>query len=595
MENNNNHGDSANAEKANHDKRKQRGRGPLVKLILGLAVMMAILLVIGLLPRLVRARETRTYVSDIQKAPSVNVVSVANPPAFDDLDLPGNIQALQQTAVVARSSGYVKQWLVDIGDRVHAGQVMATVESPDLDQQVTQARAQLGSSQASFYQARAYLSNQQAALAQSQAAESHSSAALEQARTQLAQARASLAQSQEQLAQQQAQVVQAQANLDLARVTATRYENLLKDGAIDRETADQNMTAYETNKANVAALQAAVRAGEQNVQAYTAAVGSSQANVSAATADVRSSAAAVAAAGANVRSGQANVQVAASNIRSSQANVNRFVVLQQWENVTAPFSGVVTARNVDNGTLISSGGSPTSGSSDISTVGSIAAGVSANGNPASGSSTAMGSGSTAPSGSQPTSMFSIAQLGTVRVYVSVPQAYVDSLHEGDEADVTVSALQGQTFHGRVVRNAEALDAASRTLVTEVDLSNPRNLLRPGMFAAVHFHIPHQTGVLIIPDTALVTNAQGNQAVTIGADNKVHFVPITVGRDFGQVIEVTSGLQPGQHIAMSPSDALREGETVHANYVTLPPATGGANQPGARPAGGASQAGGQGKT
>lgn len=559
-----------NPEENGQKQKDTHDRRPLVRFITGFAIVLVILLLIGLMPRLARTREVASYANAQKRAPRVNVVAVTTPPPFDDVDLPGNVQAVQQTAVVARASGYVKQWFVDIGDTVRQGQTLATIESPDLDQEVSQARAQLASTQAAYYQAKASLSTQKADLAQTQAAYSRSLATLEQAKTQLAQAVAALAQAQEQSAQQIAQVAQAQANLTLARVTATRYQNLLKDGAIDRQTTDQAVAAYQTNRANVDALQSAVRAGNANVNAFSAAVDSSKANVKAFADDVRSSSASVDAAVANVQSGQAEVDAAAANITSSEDNLNRYVVLQSWENVTAPFPGVITARNVDNGSLISSSGAPTS--SDTTAVGSQSAGVTSIGNAAS-------IGNAGSSGGSPaSSLFSLAQLNVVRVYVNVPQTYVGTLQVGEPAQVTVHDLPGQTFQGVVTRNAAALDSASRTLVTEVRVPNQKGILRPGMFAEVHLRLPHAAGVLLIPDTALVTNENGNQAVIVGNDDTVHFVPITVGRDFGQVIEVTSGLHAGQRIAQSPSDALRDGEVVNVRDVSMPPPSGGATPP-----------------
>ena len=131
-------------------------------------------------------------------------------------------------------------------------------------------------------------------------------------------------------------------------------------------------------------------------------------------------------------------------------------------------------------------------------------------------------------------------------------------------------MPGQTFTGTVTRTAGALDAASRTLVAEVRLANPRGILRPGMFAQVRLRVPHPAGALLVPDPAIITNATGSQVIVVGQDNKVHFQPVTTGRDFGQVTEVLSGLKAGQKVVTNPSDSLHEGETVKAQPAPPPP-------------------------
>jgi multidrug efflux system membrane fusion protein len=562
------------------EKKDNRGRGRLWKIALALIVIFGILLIIGLLPRLSRNRGTQADAKQKKNAiPMVSTVQAQPPPATDVLTLPGNIQAIQQTSVTARASGYIQRWLVDIGDRVRMGQTLAIISTPDVAQEVAQARAQVAGSQAALAQARAGLSGQRANLAQSYANLSRSDATLAQARTQLAQSQAALAQAQQNAAQQQAQLVQAQANLALARVTAQRYENLLAEGAIDRQTTDQTIASYQTNYANVQALTSAGRAGQANVVAFRDAVGSSRANVSAYAEGVKASRTQVTAAAANVQSADANVTAAAANVRSSQANLDRLAVLQGFNRVTAPFSGIVTARNVDNGALISAGGTVSDTGSDSTTVGSGAAGSTSQGNAAGGS--ALGSGSSpggSPTGSSavsgnPTSLFSIAQINTLRIYISVPQTDADVIRPGQTAQVLSRDLPGKPFLGKVTRTATALDPNTRTLVTEVDVKNPQGLLRPGMFAVVRLRVPHPGNALLMPDSALLTLAAGTQALVINRGNKLHYQTITVGRDFGQVIEVLSGLRPGEQIVANPNDNLREGEVVSPK-AAAPPAQGG---------------------
>lgn len=554
--------------------KKDEHRGRIWRLALILAVVFGVLLVIALLPRLGRNKQTKADAKSQTQAdatPTVNTVPVQPPPAFDDLSLPGNIQAVQQTAIVARASGYVKRTFADLGDRVRAGQLLATIETPDLNAQVAQARAQVSQAQAAVTQAQANGGQQQANVAQGEANLSRAQAQFEQARTDLARARAALAQAQEASAQQGAQLAQAQANLNLARVTAQRYRNLLAEGAIDQQTTDQAVAAEQTNTANVRALGSALRASEANVRAYRAAVGSSQANVSAYADGIRAARAAVGAAQANVRSARAAIAASGANVRSTQANVARLAALQGFQNVRAPFAGIITARSVDTGALIGTSGSATNGGGDSSNVGNGAAGATSQGNAAGGStlggSSPGGGGGGGSTGTA--SLFSLAQLGTLRLYLNVPQTYLGIVGVGQQADVEVREMAGRKFRGTVTRSAGAFDAASRTLVTEVRLANADGALKPGMFAAVHLRVPHPGGAVTIPGTALVTNAQGTQVALVGADGKLHFQPVTVGRDFGQTIEVVQGLRAGQQVVSTPSDSLHEGQKVKA--VKVPPA------------------------
>lgn len=538
--------------------KKPEPKGRIWKIALVLAIVFGILFLVGILPRLHKQPQVNADAKAHTNAvPVVNAVAVQPPPAADALVLPGNIQALQQTAITARAAGYLKQSFVDIGDRVHKGQLLATISTPDVDQSVAQARAQLSQSQAAQAQAGANLNQQQANLVQNQADLSRSEATYQQSRTDLARANAALAQAQEAAAQQTAQLTQAQANLNLARVTAQRYQNLLAAGAIDQQTTDQAVAAFQTNQANVASLAAAVRAGLANVKAFRAAVLSSQANVKAFADGVRASQAQVGAARANVRSYRAAVTAASANTRASQANVARNAALQGFQNITAPFDGIITARNIDTGALISSSGGPVGGGDSIGggSAGTTSQGNAAGGSGASGAAPGAGSSSSSPS------LFSLAQIDVLRFYVSIPQAYLGIVEVGQPVQVTVQEAPGRIFRGTITRTAGALDPSSRTLVAEVRLGNKDGSLRPGMFAQANIKVPHPFGSVVIPGPALLTNAQGTQVLLVDKNNKIHFQNVTVGRDFGKVIEVTSGVRAGQQLISSPSDSLTEGETV----------------------------------
>lgn len=540
------------------DAGKKEPKGRIWKIALILAIVFGLLFLVGILPRLHKQPQVNADAKAHANAvPVVNAVLVQPPPAADALVLPGNIQAVQQTAITARAAGYLKQSFVDIGDRVHKGQLLATISTPDVNQSVAQARAQLSQTQAAQTQAGANLNQQQANLVQNQADLSRAEATYQQARTDLARANAALAQAQEASAQQSAQLTQAQANLNLARVTAQRYQNLLAAGAIDQQTTDQAVASFQTNQANVASLAAAVRASRANVQAFADAVLSSQANVRAYAEGVKASRAQVGAARANVQSYRAAVTAAGANTRAAQANVARNVALQGFQNITAPFDGIITARNIDTGALISTSGGPVGGGESV---GSGAAGTTTLGNAAGGSG-ASGAAPGAGSTSSSPSLFSLAQINTLRFYVSVPQAYLGIVGVGQPVQVTVQEDPGRTFRGTITRTAGALDPASRTLVAEVRLNNEDGALRPGMFAQATIRVPHPFGSVVIPGPALLTNAQGTQVLLVDQNNKLHFQNVVVGRDFGRVIEVTQGLKAGQKVISSPSDSLTEGETV----------------------------------
>jgi RND family efflux transporter MFP subunit len=216
---------------------------------------------------------------------------------------------------------------------------------------------------------------------------------------------------------------------------------------------------------------------------------------------------------------QAAYDAAAGNLRAGQANYRRLLQLQEFERVTAPFSGVVTSRAIDNGTLITAG-----------------------------------STSEKP-------MFTVAGTDTVRVYVNVPQSSIALVQPGQEAAVVIRELLQDVFKGTVVRNARALDAASRTLLTEIQIPNPKRVLLPGMYAEVRFQIKSGGQTLVIPANALVVRTEGPEAAVVTRDNTVHYQKLELGRDFGQQLEVTGGLEEGTRVVVNPSDDIREGVSV----------------------------------
>jgi RND family efflux transporter MFP subunit len=348
------------------------------------------------------------------------------------LELPGNIQAITEAPILARADGYLKSRMVDIGDRVRAGQPLAEIEAPELDQQLRQARASLQQGQAALEQAQA---------------------ALEQAL---------------------ANYEQGKSNLELARVTAQRWGDLGKAGIVSRQDNDQAQAQYQAQTSNVLALEKAITAQRSNVAA------------------------------------------ARANVTAAEANVARLDEIQSYRVVKAPFDGVITLRNVDVGALVTTG---------------------------------------------TTLLFRVAQTGTLRAYVNVPQTNASSIRVGQPAQLSASNLPGRHFRGTVARTASALDPTSRTLLVEVDVPNPEGALFPGMYAQVDFNSARTNPPLLVGGDALIVRADGTQVAVVRPDHTVHLQKIVVGRDLGAQLEVLSGLQVGDTIIANPGDVAREGAKV----------------------------------
>ncbi|HEY9139590.1 MAG TPA: efflux RND transporter periplasmic adaptor subunit [Bryobacteraceae bacterium] len=363
----------------------------------------------------VLAAESRT---SSQSLLEVNVAEVKRSGAQTSLVLPGSIEAVTEAPVLARASGYIRKRLVDIGDRVAAGQMLAEIEAPEIDQQILQAKAQ----------------------------DDQAASAIQQA---------------------QANLVQGQANLQLAEVTKDRWQKLFDKGVVSRQENDTYRAQWAAQQANVDALGKAVAA-------------------------------------------------ARSNLGAAQANLARLNDLQSYQTVRAPFAGVITLRNVDTGALVTEGA---------------------------------------------TLLFRIAQTDRLRTYLNVPQADADSVRPGQRATLVIPDLAGKKFPGVVTRSANALDPSSRTLLVEVQAPNSDGLLMPGMYAQVDLAVPRKEPPLVIPGDTLVVRDNVTQAAVVAGDGTVHFQRIQLGRDLGDRLEVLSGLEQGQLLAVNPSDAVREGVKV----------------------------------
>jgi RND family efflux transporter MFP subunit len=381
----------------------------VVTILTGVGVVLAALLVSAYLPRRATSRELEAEVANQGGPPEVQTALVIRAATGGDLTLPGTIQPLHEGAIYARVGGYVKQWYADIGRAVHAGDVLAEIDAPELDQQVQQAQQQLA---------------------------------------------------------------QTRAALGLAKADLARWQSLAADSAVSREELDQKTAAYDA---------------------------------------------------------------AVANSGAAEANLRRLTETQRFTKVTAPFSGVITARNVDLGSLITSSGAT---SAPITAGGPGGAG----------------------------SLFRIAQTDTARMYISVPQTDALSMTPGMPADVTVQELPDRKFAGRVVRTSAALDAASRTLLTEVDIVNPGGTLLSGMYAQAHVHLTHRQPALILPATALVIRSSGTEIITMDPPagdqtSTIHFRPVTVGRDYGGTVEVQTGVTEGMTVVSNPSADLVDGMQV----------------------------------
>jgi RND family efflux transporter MFP subunit len=288
---------------------------------------------------------------------------------------------------------------------------------------------------------------------------------------QVLQAKASLQQAEAALEQARATYQQGKTNEELARVTAERWKNLVARGAVSRQENDQYQAQYEAAVANTEALQKAIAAAE-------------------------------------------------SNVASSKANVSRLQQMQGFEQVVAPFDGVITGRNTDVGALINSG-----------------------------------------NGGAAQELFHMASTAKLRVYVNVPQIYSRSAVSGVTADLTLAEFPGRHFQGTLVRTAEAIDANTRTLLTEIAVDNSSGTLLPGAYAQVHLRLPSAAPSLIVPANALIFRSEGMQVAILRNGDQAALVPVTLGKDFGNEVEVTSGIEPTDQVITNPPDSLVSGSKV----------------------------------
>jgi RND family efflux transporter MFP subunit len=224
---------------------------------------------------------------------------------------------------------------------------------------------------------------------------------------------------------------------------------------------------------------------------------------------------------------RSNYIAAQAAVDASKANVRRLEQLQNYERIIAPFDGVVTARNTDIGDLIDAG-----------------------------------SGSNSPR-----ELFHLASVHSIRVYVAVPEVDSDSIHNGDQTTLTQDSNPDLRITGTIVRNADAIDHSTRTLNVEVDVDNTKGVLRPGAYVFVHFHLPAIGNSVTIPSNALLFRAEGLR-VGVVRNSRVQLVPVIIGQDFGNAVEITSGLTTADEVILDPSDSLASGMQVRAQAATM---------------------------
>jgi RND family efflux transporter MFP subunit len=215
-----------------------------------------------------------------------------------------------------------------------------------------------------------------------------------------------------------------------------------------------------------------------------------------------------------------------SIVEADQANVKQLEALQSFEKIYAPFDGIITARNTDVGALVDSGSA----------------------------------------GGVKTDLFHLSQVDRLRVYVNVPEQYSQATTSGLTADLTLAEFPGTTFQGKLVRTSEAINYETRTLLAEVDVTNPTGKLLSGSYAEVHLKVPGKVSTYILPTETLLFRKEG-LCVAVVKDNKAQLLPVTAGRDFGNTIEIVSGLQGNESVIVSPPDSTVNGEKVQIAQAT----------------------------
>jgi RND family efflux transporter MFP subunit len=378
---------------------KTPSKRSLVTAAIAAAVLAAVVVGYGFIQR-AESKQEVVHWTDAQAIPTVALAQSIPGNPHQTLTLPGNIQPFNRAAILARVNGYVKSWDHDIGSQVKAGQVLATIDAPDLDQQLGQAKATLAS---------------------------------------------------------------VRANLQIASLTANRNNILLQKQIVAQQLADQ------TN-ADATAKEAVVDANE--------------------------------------------------------ANVRQLEAMQSFKTLTAPFDGVVTARNVELGQLINSGGSGQA-------------------------------------------LFEVSDLHRVRIYVQVPQSFSAGLAVGMKATFEMPQYPGAQFDAAVSHISKSINASSHSMQVELQADNAAGKFFAGSYCNVHFELPTDPNLIRIPSTALVTGNRGTQVATLDSNDKVVLKSVQLGRDLGNSVEVVAGLSPSDRIIDNPPETLAAGDAVRVAAATPP--------------------------
>lgn len=354
-----------------------------------------VLVVAGLITILARARNSKALAKETEENAVLTVATIK--PVLEraetELVLPGTLQPFQESPIFARTNGYLVRWYKDIGSQVRKGDLLALIDTPEVDQELSQAKA---------------------------------------AREQIV------------------------AQMQLAKVSADRWANLRKSDSVSQQEADQQSSAYTQAQAN---------------------------------------------------------------LQAADANVRRLEQLESFKNVYAPFSGVLTRRNVDPGALINAG----AGGRE---------------------------------------MFDIAQVSPLRVYISVPQSYSESVRIGTPAWVTLQEFPNQRFQGKVTHTADSIDPTTRTLLTEVDVPNSDGKLLPGSYGQVHFAETNSVERVTVPVNAMLFRSEGPRVAVVGQDGKVQLRPISIGRDYGATLEILDGVTKDDTVIINPADSIENGQKVN---------------------------------
>jgi RND family efflux transporter MFP subunit len=341
-----------------------------------------------------------TVETNTQAIPIVASYIVKPGPATEEIILPGNVQAWHEATIYARTNGYIKKWYVDIGSKVKAGDLLAVIESPEVDAQLQQAEADL--------------------------------------RT-------------------------AIANEGLAQSTAKRWVSLLKTDSVSKQETDEKVST---------------------------------------------------------------AQAMVATVNAAKANRDRLLQLVGFEKVIAPFNGIISSRTTDIGSLINAG-----------------------------------------SGTTAVPLFHLVQSDPIRIYVQIPQTYASQVTSNMIVSLHFSEHPGKSFPAKLFQTANAIDPNTRTLLAQFTAPNPNDLLLPGGYTEVHFKMPMSVHLVRIPVNTLLFRAEGLQVGVIDSNNKVSLRKVTISRDFGNEVEISTGLQSGDRIILNPSDSLYNGQVVRLQKTT----------------------------